>query len=229
MYAVQARGLRKTYRTGRHDVPVLHGIDVDIQRGEFVSIMGPSGSGKSTLMNLIGLLDTPTAGQIRIMDRSAERLGRNSRARARRYAIGFVFQAFHLLPRTSALHNVMLPMALAGVPRRERKPRAMKLLQAVDLVDRAGHKPNELSGGQKQRVAIARALAMNPPILLADEPTGNLDSKSSDQVMGLFRDLHAQGRTVIQVTHDMHMARFGDRIIHLKDGVVDREERRPGT
>ncbi|MGB0651795.1 MAG: ABC transporter ATP-binding protein [Thermoplasmatota archaeon] len=227
MYAVQARHLRKTYQTGKVDVPVLFGIDLDVRAGEFVSIMGPSGSGKSTLLNMIGLLDTPTSGGLRVMGQSVAKLNKNQRALARREHLGFVFQSFHLLPRATTLQNVMLPMALAGVPRRERRPKAMALLEQVGLGDRARHRSNELSGGQKQRVALARALALDPPIILADEPTGNLDSETSMQVMGLLRDLNRQGRTIIQVTHEASMASFGDRILHVQDGVIMREQRRP--
>lgn len=227
--AIQTRKLRKDYGTGDNTVQVLKGVDLDIPAGQFVSIMGPSGSGKSTLMHLVGLLDAPTAGGIRIDGQIASRLSRNERAKARREHLGFVFQAFHLIPRSTALQNVMLPMALAGMPRRHRQPRAEAILKSVGLGDRMKNRPSELSGGQKQRVAIARSLALDPPIILADEPTGNLDSQNSADVMQLFKDLHRQGKTIVQVTHDRHMASFGDRIIHFGDGVIVRDERRGGA
>lgn len=224
MHAIQTRKLAKTYGEGETAVHALRGVNLDIQRGEFVSIMGPSGSGKSTLLNMIGLLDAPTRGGIRLMDQNVHSLNANQRALARRKTLGFVFQAFHLLPRASAIHNVMLPMAFAGIPVPKRRPRAQKILEAVGLGDRAGHKPSELSGGQKQRVAIARSLALNPPILLADEPTGNLDTQTSREVMELFQRLNANGRTVIQVTHEPTMAQYSDRTILFEDGRILRDE-----
>jgi putative ABC transport system ATP-binding protein len=226
-FAVQTRALRKAYRAGDQELQVLRGIDLDIRRGEFVSIMGPSGSGKSTLLNLVGLLDVPTAGAIRLLGTETQHMSSNERARMRRQSLGFVFQSFNLLPRLDALHNVLLPMAIAGVPRRTRTEKARALLESVGLGDRATHLPSELSGGQKQRVALARALALDPPILLADEPTGNLDSGTSAEVMQLFAHLHAQGRTVIQVTHDEDMAKFGTRTVRILDGLVERQEHRP--
>ncbi|MBW3581501.1 MAG: ABC transporter ATP-binding protein [Euryarchaeota archaeon] len=210
------------------DVPVLHEVDLAVPRGAFVSLMGPSGSGKSTLLHLVGLLDTPTVGGVRLMGRDTRRLDADGRARARRDLVGFVFQSFHLVPSASALENVMLPMAFAGVSRHKRKKRAEALLEEVGLTDRVKHKPNELSGGQKQRVAIARALALDPPIILADEPTGNLDSKTSREVMTLFSRLHGEGRTIVQVTHDEEMARYGDRIIDIRDGRIVQERDRTG-
>lgn len=225
-FAIQTRGLRKRYGRGEASVLALQRIDLDIRRGEFVSIMGSSGSGKSTLLHLIGLLDAPTAGRIRINGRDASRMNDLQRTMARRKNLGFVFQAFHLLPRASTIHNVMLPMALAGVPRAQRRPRAMRALDAVGLRDRAKHKPTELSGGQKQRVAIARALALDPPIILADEPTGNLDTTTSHEIMELFRSLHQRGKTIVQVTHEPTMARIGQRIVTISDGRMARDQRR---
>lgn len=197
---------------------------MDIRRGEFVSIMGPSGSGKSTLLNMIGLLDTPTGGAIRLMQQDVNNLNKNARAAIRQQTLGFVFQAFHLLPRATAVQNVMLPMALAGVKRSERKTRAEKVLEAVGLGDRMTYQPSELSGGQKQRVALARSLALDPPILLADEPTGNLDSTTSKEIMQLFQRLHKAGKTVVQVTHEQTMANYSQRIIRFEDGIIARSE-----
>jgi len=220
MHAIQTRRLRKQYGQGDTAVHALRGIDLDIRQGEFVSIMGPSGSGKSTLLHLIGLLDAPTAGGIRIMGQDASHLSRNARTMARRQHLGFVFQSFHLMPRSTALQNVMLPMALAGLPMRRRPGRARGALEAVGLGDRMGNRPSQLSGGQKQRVAIARALALDPPIVLADEPTGNLDSKTSEEIMALFGRLHQEGKTIIQVTHDPQMAAHGQRILQVRDGRI---------
>ncbi len=225
VHVLQARKLFKTYGKGETAVPVLKGVNLDVPRGQFVSIMGPSGSGKSTLLNMIGLLDEPTGGGVRIAGRTARGLTGAQRAKMRRETLGFIFQSFHLMPRTSALGNVMLPMALAGVPARVRRKRAMQLLHAVGLSHRLRNKPSELSGGEKQRVAVARSLALDPPILLADEPTGNLDSKNSEDIMRLFQRLHASGRTIVQVTHAREMAMFGERIIHFRDGIIERDER----
>ena len=226
-HAVQTRQLRKVYRAGDQDLEVLRGVDLDIRRGEFVSIMGPSGSGKSTLLNLVGLLDIPSGGAIRLMGTETQQMTANQRARMRRQTLGFVFQSFNLMPRLSALQNVMLPMAIAGVPAKARRQKARELLESVGLGDRLHHVPSELSGGQKQRVAIARALAMDPPILLADEPTGNLDSKTSAEVMQLFSRLHAEGRTIIQVTHDDEVAAYGTRTIRFRDGRIESQDHRP--
>ncbi|MGB1698097.1 MAG: ABC transporter ATP-binding protein [Thermoplasmatota archaeon] len=225
MYAIQTRRLTKTYGAGETEVPVLKGVNLDIKQGEFVSIMGPSGSGKSTLLNMIGLLDTPTGGGIRLLEGDVHKLHKNQRAAVRQESLGFVFQAFHLMPRATALQNVMLPMALAGMRRADRRSKAEQVLEAVGLGDRMKHQPSELSGGQKQRVAIARALALDPPILLADEPTGNLDSTTSRDIMKLFQSLHAEGKTVVQVTHEPTMARYGQRIIRFQDGIIARNER----
>jgi putative ABC transport system ATP-binding protein len=226
-HAVQTRQLRKAYRAGDQELEVLRGVDLDIKRGEFVSIMGPSGSGKSTLLNLVGLLDTPTGGAIRLMGTETHHMAPNQRAKMRRQTLGFVFQSFNLMPRLTALQNVMLPMAIAGIPARVRRQKARELLEAVGLSDRMDHQPSELSGGQKQRVAIARALALDPPILLADEPTGNLDTATSAEVMQLFAHLHAKGRTIIQVTHDEEMAGFGTRTIRFRDGRIESQDHRP--
>jgi len=226
LIAIEARDLRKAYRSGPQAVPVLHGIDLAVPQGEFVSIMGPSGSGKSTLLHLIGLLDEPDGGRLRLMGRDVAGLDENGRAVARRDLLGFVFQSFHLVARLTAQHNVMLPMAIAGMPLKQRQARAARILGTLGLDDRLHHRPSELSGGQKQRVAIARALALDPPIVLADEPTGNLDSRSSRDIMALFQRLNQAGKTVVQVTHDLTMARYGNRILHVRDGVIEREEYR---
>jgi putative ABC transport system ATP-binding protein len=225
--ALRTMGLVKVYGEGDAAVPVLHGIDVTIQQGEFVSLMGPSGSGKSTLLHLMGLLDTPTAGSVRLLGKPTNAFSSNERAQARRGSIGFVFQSFHLIPRLDALGNVMLPLALAGVARKDRQARAATILRSVGLGDRLHHTPGELSGGQKQRVAIARALVLDPPILLADEPTGNLDSHTSRDVMALFAQLHRAGKTIVQVKHDLTMAQYGARILEIRDGAIVRERRRP--
>lgn len=219
-YALQARKLQKVYGAGPNAVHALRGVDLDIKKGEFVTIMGPSGSGKSTLLQMLGLLDGPTGGRIRIQNQEVTKATDKERALLRRSTIGFVFQSFHLLPRATALQNVMLPMAISGMQRSLRKVRALRTLEAVGLLDRAYHRSNEMSGGQKQRVAIARALALNPPILLADEATGNLDSKTSQEIMDLFRSLNRAGRTIVQVTHDIHMAQYADRILHVRDGQI---------
>ena len=220
MYAIQARRLTKTYGKPGNQVHALRGVNVDIPEGQFVSIMGPSGSGKSTLMHLLGLLDAPTSGGIRVMGQVASQLSDKQRTIARREHMGFVFQAFHLIPRATALQNVMLPMALSGTPYGRRKDLGAAALRAVGLGDRMSNRPSELSGGQKQRVAIARALALQPPILLADEPTGNLDSHTTQEIMELFRRLHDQGKTIVQVTHDRDMAHYGERVIVVKDGQI---------
>ncbi len=225
--AVFLRKLVKAYEVGDEFVPVLKGINLDVQHGEFLSVMGSSGSGKSTLLNMVGLLDTPTQGLVIIDGRRASTLTADERAFLRRDKLGFIFQSFNLMPRQTALQNVMLPLALARVRRADREQRARKLLEAVGIGDRIGHIPAKLSGGQRQRVAIARALALDPPILLADEPTGNLDSKTSKEIMALFRRLHQSGRTIIQVTHELEMARHGSRIVTLADGRIVRDVRKP--
>lgn len=214
------------YGNGTLQVPVLHGIDLSIDDGEFVAIMGPSGSGKSTLMNIIGFLDYPTAGTYELNDEKISTVKENKLAQLRNDHVGFVFQQFFLLPRLNALHNVATPLIYAGVPKRERMDRAKEMLIKVGLEDRMIHLPSELSGGQKQRVAIARALVNNPSILLADEPTGALDSKTSKQIMELFVQLNEEGKTVIIVTHEEEIAAYTDRIITLRDGLVIEDRRR---
>ena len=214
------RGLSKEYDMGAEIVYALRGVDIQIQSNEFIAVMGPSGSGKSTLMNVIGCLDTPTAGEYILNGSPVQDLEDDELARIRNREIGFVFQTFNLLPRATALHNVELPLIYAGVKAGERRERAARALDLVSLADRMEHQPNELSGGQRQRVAIARALVNEPSILLADEPTGNLDSSTSADIMSLFVDLHRQGQTIIMVTHEHDIAEFAQRIITLVDGMV---------
>jgi putative ABC transport system ATP-binding protein len=209
---------------GGEKLHALRGIDLTIRRGEYVAVMGPSGSGKSTLMNLIGCLDTPTSGKYWLAGRLVSDLDDDELAAIRNKEIGFVFQTFNLLPRATALHNVELPMIYNGTPSEERLARAKRALEAVDLGTRMFHKPNELSGGQRQRVAVARALVNSPSIVLADEPTGNLDSKTGDEIMALFARLHGEGNTIILVTHENDIARRADRIIHVRDGKVETDE-----
>ncbi len=223
--AIKTEDLTKVYEMGAEKVHALRGVDVEIRKGEYVAIMGPSGSGKSTLMNLIGCLDTPTGGKYWLAGRLVSELDDDELAYIRNKEIGFVFQTFNLLPRASALHNVELPLIYNGTPAEERLERARGALDTVDLADRMHHKPNELSGGQRQRVAIARALVNNPSILLADEPTGNLDSQTGEEIMGVFRRLHGQGNTIILVTHEADVARNAHRIIHIRDGKVESDER----
>jgi putative ABC transport system ATP-binding protein len=222
---ILTEGLWKTYEMGSEQVHALRGLDLEICKGEYVAIMGPSGSGKSTLMNLIGCLDTPTQGNYWLAGRQVSSLDDDELAYIRNKEIGFVFQTFNLLPRATALHNVELPLIYNGTPAEERAERAKAALNMVDLGDRMMHKPNELSGGQRQRVAIARALVNRPSILLADEPTGNLDSKTGEEILGLFGRLHEQGNTIILVTHEADVAGRAHRIIHLKDGKVSSDER----
>jgi putative ABC transport system ATP-binding protein len=214
------KGIRKVYETGRVKVEALKGIDLEINRGEFTAIVGPSGSGKSTLMNLIGCLDTPTGGDYFLGGEPVAGLSRDALADVRNRRVGFVFQSFNLLPQISALENIELPMLFGGIPPRERRRRAEELLARVGLSERAEHRPTELSGGQMQRVAIARALAMEPDILLADEPTGNLDTHSGTDIMSLFSDLWKQGRTLVVITHDMSLARRTGRIVEMRDGGI---------
>lgn len=218
---IETTDITKTYRMGEEYVYALKGISIRINRGEYVAFMGPSGSGKSTLMNIIGCLDTPTDGSYQLNDNDVSDLSENELATIRNKEIGFVFQTFNLLPRSTSLDNVALPLIYAGVGKQDRRDRALQTLASVGLGDRAYHKPNELSGGQRQRVAIARALVNNPSIILADEPTGNLDSKTSYGVMDLFRVLHDQGNTIIMVTHEDDIAHYAHRIIRLKDGLVE--------
>ena len=221
---IQVRGLKKIYEMGSERIHALDGVDLDIERGEYVAIMGPSGSGKSTLMNLIGCLDSPTSGDYWLNDRQVSRLDDDELAHVRNREIGFVFQTFNLLPRATALHNVELPLVYAGVGSEDRRERALAALRAVDLEDRATHKPNELSGGQRQRVAIARALVTDPSIILADEPTGNLDSKTSAEIMSVFDQLQADGNTIILVTHESDIAAHARREVFLLDGKIERDE-----
>ncbi|MEX2583702.1 MAG: ABC transporter ATP-binding protein [Gemmatimonadota bacterium] len=218
---IETRNLQKHYVLGAETVRALRGVDLVIERNEYVAIMGPSGSGKSTLMNLIGCLDTPSSGEFILNGQAVAGLSDDELARIRNREIGFVFQTFNLLPRSTALQNVELPLVYAGVGRADRRTRAAAALESVELADRMDHKPNELSGGQRQRVAIARALVTNPSILLADEPTGNLDSKTSEEIMALFQTLHAAGQTVIMVTHEPDIAAHTKRIVLLRDGVIE--------
>jgi len=220
---IVTRNLEREYIMGTETVRALRGVDLVIRRNEYVAIMGPSGSGKSTLMNMIGCLDTPSAGEYWLNGYRVSELGDDELARIRNREIGFVFQTFNLLPRATALHNVELPLVYAGKPSKQRKELASEALRRVQLADRMHHRPNELSGGQRQRVAIARALVNQPSILLADEPTGNLDSTTSEEIMALFAGLHTQGQTVLVVTHENDIAMHANRQIHLKDGRVERD------
>ncbi|HTZ31637.1 MAG TPA: ABC transporter ATP-binding protein [Methylomirabilota bacterium] len=222
---IRTEALTKTYEMGAEQVHALQGIDVEIRKGEYVAIMGPSGSGKSTLMNLIGCLDSPTAGRYWLAGRLVSELDDDELAYIRNKEIGFVFQTFNLLPRATALHNVELPLIYNGTPAEERIEKAKLALQRVDLTSRMTHKPNELSGGQRQRVAIARALVNDPSIVLADEPTGNLDSKTGEEIMRLFEDLHEQGNTIILVTHEMDIAQHAHRVIFIRDGKIASDEK----
>ena len=217
---IEARALTKVYRMGDADVRALDGVDVDIAEGEFVAVMGPSGSGKSTFMNLMGCLDRPTSGDYQLAGRSVARLSGDELAETRNRHIGFVFQHFNLLARTSAVENVELPLVYAGMAKKERHQRALEMLERVGLAGRAGHHPGQLSGGQQQRVAIARALVTQPLLILADEPTGALDSRTSQEIMGLFQDLNRQGMTVVLVTHEADIAGFARRVLHFRDGRV---------
>ncbi len=223
---IRVRGLTRDYSLGSETIRALRGVNLTIARNEYVAIMGPSGSGKSTLMNLLGCLDTPTAGEYWLNGVEVSRMNDDQLARVRNREIGFVFQTFNLLPRASALHNVELPLIYAGVGRAERRRQASQALARVGLQDRMHHRPNELSGGQRQRVAIARALVNEPSILLADEPTGNLDSTTSSEIMDVFAQLHAQGQTVIVVTHETDIAERAHRVVTLRDGVVHSDQLR---
>ncbi len=221
MPVINIKNLTKVYQVGTEEVHALSGVDIEVQRNEYLAIMGPSGSGKSTLMNMIGCLDTPTSGLYELNNINVSEMSDNELARIRNKEIGFVFQTFNLLPRSNSLHNVELPLIYAGVHAHERKKIATESLEKVGLGGRIMHKPNELSGGQRQRVAIARALVNNPSIILADEPTGNLDSKTGDEIMILFQKLHEAGHTIILVTHEEYIAEHAHRIIRLRDGKIE--------
>lgn len=225
MPLIETRDLWKTYVMGDEEIHALRGVNISIERGEYVAIMGPSGSGKSTLMNLIGCLDTPSKGSYLLNDKEVAAMNDDELARIRNEEIGFVFQTFNLLPRATALHNVELPLVYAGVAAKARQERARQALEKVELTQRASHRPNELSGGQRQRVAIARALVNNPSILLADEPTGNLDSKTGTEIMGVFARLHETGNTIIVVTHEADIAAYAHRVISIRDGQVEKDSR----
>jgi putative ABC transport system ATP-binding protein len=224
---IQLEKIEKSYFMGNHAIPVLKGISMEIQRNEYVALMGPSGSGKSTLMNILGCLDSPTGGKYILNSQDVSQMSDDELAQVRNNEIGFVFQQFNLLPRLSAAENVALPLVYAGVSKKERMERALEALRKVGLADRSHHKSNELSGGQIQRVAIARALVNNPSILLADEPTGNLDSKTSVEVMELFANIHAAGNTVVLVTHEEDIAAYAHRVVRLRDGLVESDTTRP--
>ncbi|MGE3840364.1 MAG: ABC transporter ATP-binding protein [Vicinamibacterales bacterium] len=227
MALIETTDLWKTYLMGGEPIHALRGVTLSLDRGEYVAIMGPSGSGKSTLMNLIGCLDTPSRGTYVLNGRRVSEMNDDELARIRNEEIGFVFQTFNLLPRATALHNVELPLVYAGVHATERRRRAADALRRVDLTERMEHRPNELSGGQRQRVAIARALVNNPSILLADEPTGNLDSKTGAEIMVLFDTLHTAGHTIVLVTHEADVAARAHRVVHIRDGQVSEDVRRP--
>jgi len=222
---IKTEDLWKIYKVGAEEVKAVRGISLEIEKGEYVAIMGPSGSGKSTLMNLIGCLDTPTKGKYLLNGQMVSQLTDDELARIRSKEIGFVFQTFNLLPRATALHNVELPLVYNGTPSAERIRRAKEALKMVGLEDRMTHRPNELSGGQRQRVALARALSNNPSLVLADEPTGNLDTATGLEIMQLFGRLHNQGNTLIVVTHEKEVARYANRIIYIRDGKIEKEEK----
>ena len=223
---IKMRGIRKVYSTGRVEVEALRGIDLDVADNEYVAIVGPSGSGKSTLMNLLGCLDTPSSGEYVLSGESVAGLDRNRLAEIRNRHVGFVFQNFNLLPYASALENVELPLLFAGLPARQRAERAAAMLEKVGLADRMDHKPTELSGGQMQRVAIARALVNRPAMVLADEPTGNLDSSSGTGIVALVQELHAAGQTIVMITHDAAVARQASRVVQIRDGLITEDRRR---
>jgi putative ABC transport system ATP-binding protein len=225
MALIETDDLWKTYQMGDEQIHALRGVSIQIERGEYVAIMGPSGSGKSTLMNLIGCLDTPSKGRYLLNGKEVSQMNDNELARIRNEEIGFVFQTFNLLPRATALHNVELPLVYAGIAKKDRLDRAKSALDRVELTPRMHHRPNELSGGQRQRVAIARALVNNPSILLADEPTGNLDSKTGVEIMSLFEKLHAGGNTIVLVTHEADIAAHAHRVISIRDGQVAKDVR----
>lgn len=226
---IEMADIRKVYDTGKIKVEALRGIDLDVSKGEFVAIIGPSGSGKSTLMNLIGCLDTPTSGTYRLTGQLVAGMKKDELATVRNRRVGFIFQNFNLLPQISAYENVEMPLLFGGVPRRQRRHRIEELMERVGLADRMEHKPTELSGGQMQRVAVARALAMDPDILLADEPTGNLDSSSGGDIMELFQDLWEQGGTMLVITHDAALAKRARRQVEIQDGLITRDTGAAGT
>ena len=227
MSIIKTENLVRHFTVGTQTVEALRGVSLDINKGEFVAIMGPSGSGKSTLMNIIGCLDSPTSGTYYLNNKNVSTLDDDALAMIRNHEIGFVFQNFHLLARNTALDNVMLPLKYAGIDKSEQEEIAMEVIKSVDLESRAHHQPSELSGGQQQRVAIARALVNKPSILFADEPTGNLDSKTGDDVMNLFTDLHKQGQTIILITHEIEVANQAERIISIKDGKIFEDQKVP--
>ena len=226
---IHLQDIRKSYFMGKQELEVLKGLSLDIHRNEYVALMGPSGSGKSTLMNILGCLDSPTSGTYILNGNDVSTMPDDQLAEIRNKEIGFVFQQFNLLPRLTALENVALPLVYAGVPKRQRNETAMEVLRKVDLTERSHHRPNELSGGQCQRVAIARALVNNPSIILADEPTGNLDSKTSHEIMDLFNRIYDEGNTVVLVTHEEDISRFARRIIRLRDGVLESDRLNEAT
>ena len=223
---IHLENIKKNYFLGKQVIEVLKGISMDIFKNEYVALMGPSGSGKSTLMNILGCLDTPTAGKYILNGQDVSSMADNDLADVRNKEIGFVFQQFNLLPRLTAVENVALPLVYAGVPKKQRTEKAKYVLDKVNLADRGHHKPNEMSGGQNQRVAIARALVNDPSIILADEPTGNLDSKTSHEIMEIFVQIHASGNTVILVTHEEEIAHFSHRIVRLRDGVIESDKKK---
>jgi len=223
---IKLEEIQKSYFMGKHELQVLKGITLDILRNEYVALMGPSGSGKSTLMNILGCLDSPTSGKYILNGHDVSTMHDNELAGIRNKEIGFVFQQFNLLPRLSALENVALPLVYAGIPKKIRNEMAEEVLRKVDLADRSHHKPNELSGGQCQRVAIARALVNNPSIILADEPTGNLDTKTSYEIMSIFSKIHSEGNTVVLVTHEEDISNYAKRVIRLRDGLIESDKRK---
>ncbi len=220
MELIEMRGIKKDYEMGKTQVRALRGIDLEVKAGEFIAIVGQSGSGKSTLMNLIGCLDRPTEGEYHLDGNKVDEMGDDDLARIRNKKIGFVFQTFNLLPRTNCLHNVELPLLYSSVSRKDRERRALEMLERVGLGERVRHNPNELSGGERQRVAIARALVNDPAIVLADEPTGNLDSKTGSEILAIFSDLNADGKTIVLVTHEKYIADYSGRIVSLRDGEI---------
>ncbi len=226
---IHVKDLRKNYYIGKNELPVLKGLNFNINTNEYVALMGPSGSGKSTLMNILGCLDTPSSGVYILNGQDVSKMDDNSLAEIRNKEIGFVFQQFNLMPRLSAMENVALPLIYAGIPKKEREARSLDLLDEVGLGDRADHKPNELSGGQCQRVAIARALINDPSIILADEPTGNLDTKTSIEIMGIFERIHSNGNTVVLVTHEEDIAEHAYRIVRLRDGIIESDRQNEKT